>query len=51
VLFIQRDHVIEDLAAATSDPSFRRSVGQGCQLHSIGAMPIRFSRSPILFIR
>jgi len=37
MLFVQRDDMVEDLAAATSDPAFRNSVLPGC----LDAGPLR----------
>ena len=38
MLFVQRDDVVEDLATATSHPSFSDSIGVSIQLHPIGAL-------------
>ena len=42
--FVQRDHVVQDLSAAASDPAFRGSIGQGRQLHRMVTLLIPTSR-------
>jgi hypothetical protein len=51
MLLIQRDHMVEDLAAATSYPALCCAIGEGRQLHGIVTVPIPTLRSPILIIR
>ena len=44
MLFVQRDDLVEHLAATTSDPSLGGSVGQGRQLHRMVTLLIPTSR-------
>jgi hypothetical protein len=41
--FVQRDNMIQDHAAAASDPAFRGSVGKRRQLHRMSAVRINLS--------
>jgi len=45
MLFVQRDDMVENLAAAASYPAFRGSVGKGRQLQVIVTLTIDLSRS------
>jgi len=49
--FIDRNNVIEKLAAATTYPPFRESIGEGRQLHRMVILSIRTSKLSILIIR
>ena len=49
--FIDRNNVIEKLAAATTYPSFSESIGEGRQLHRMVILSIRTSKLSILIIR
>jgi hypothetical protein len=48
--FIQRDDMVEDLPAGTSDPAFGDSIGEGGQLHGMVTLPILPLKSSILII-
>src|ERR1035441_1474130 len=41
---IQGDHVVEQVAAAASDPALRNSIGEGRQLQRMATLPIPTSR-------
>src|SRR5664279_6391427 len=41
---IQRDHVVEQLAAAASDPTLGDTIGEGRQLQRMATLPIPTSR-------
>ena len=51
MLFVQRNDMVEYLAAAASHPAFCGPVGKGCQLQVIVTLTIDLSRSSTLFIR
>jgi len=51
VLFVQRDDMVENLAAAASDPAFRSPVGEGGQLHRMTTMAIPLLKSSTHTIR
>jgi len=51
VWFVQRDDVVENLAAAASHPAFRSPVGEGRQLHRMTTMPIPLLKSSTPTIR
>jgi hypothetical protein len=41
---IQRDHVVEQVAAAASDPTLGDAIGEGRQLQRMATLPIPTSR-------
>jgi len=45
MLFVQRDDMIENLAAAASHPAFRKPIGEGRQLHRMTTMAIPLLKS------
>ena len=51
VLFIQRNYMIQHLAAATADPALGDSVGEGRQLHRMTTMAIPLLKSSTHIIR
>ena len=51
MLFVQRDDMVENLAAAASYPAFRGSVGEGRQLHRMTTMAIPLLKSSTHTIR
>jgi hypothetical protein len=51
VLFIQRNDMIQNLAAATADPALGDSVGEGRQLHRMTTMAIPLLKSSTHIIR
>jgi hypothetical protein len=51
MFFVQRDDMVEDLAAAASYPALRNSVGEGRQLHRMTTMAIPLLKSSTHIIR
>jgi hypothetical protein len=51
VLFIQRNHMIQHLAAATPNPALGHSVGEGRRLHRMTTMAIPLLKSSTHTIR
>jgi hypothetical protein len=49
--FVQRDDMVENLAAAASHPAFRGPVGEGRQLHRMTTMAIPLLKSSTHTIR